>query len=224
MFERPKQRLRAAPWRTITKVLVWFVIAFMLLVGVPTAGVHYTDFGTFVVDVAVHGLVALVLALYGLAIFTFIWARSDVPAGWENTKRFVREFPENWRSFWRGVGAVLIFLIGLPGMLWRGLLAALRMVTSLPARWRAVPSRDKKATGAMAVGFAVIGTVGYFLWPTAAHVVGWLPDWVVDRRHDSFMFTLIVDTFMSGLATIFGVTILRILVDLGMLLFRRNAK
>lgn len=224
MLQRPIQRLRAAPWRTITKVVVWFVIGMTALVGVPTAGVHYTDFATFAGEVAFTAFMALLLSLYGLAIFTYIWARSDVPAGWENTKRFVREFPENWRNFWRAVGAVLLFLIGVPGMLWRGLLASLRFVASLPARWRAVPSRDKRASAATALGFAVMGTVGYFLWPTATHVVGWLPNWLVDRDHDMFMFTMIVDAFISGFAMIFGVTILRLLVDLGILLFRRNAK
>jgi hypothetical protein len=224
MFDTSRQRLRTAPWRKVLKFTAWFIVGMTLLVGVPTAGVHYTDFATFASEVAFSAFLWLFLSLYGLATFTYIWAGSDIPQGWENTKRFVREFPQHWRNFWSGVGAVLMFLIRLPGMCLRGLVAACRFLASLPSRWRAVPSRDKRAAGLMSIGIAIIGGVGYMLWPTASHVVGWLPSWLVTHDHDTFMFTMIVDMFMSAMGTILGLTVLRLLVDLGIALFRRETR
>jgi len=220
MFAKTRERLRATPWRKMFKVWAWFVIGFTLLVSVPSAGLSYSTFGKFAGDVAMGAFLAAFLGLYGFAIFTYIWATSDVPGGWANFKQFWRDFPENWRRFWRGAGAVLLFLWRLPGVLLRGLIAGCRWLGSLPSRWRALDARDKKATAFTAVFLTIFGGIAWALWPVASWLAAHMPTWLLDR--DTLFYKLFIDLFMSAFALILASSLLAFVLDVAVHLFRRR--
>lgn len=195
-------RLKTAPWRKVFKGLGWFILAFTLLLGLPDGVMHYSSEGLAGVleQLGVAAIAGSMLALVGLYLFAGMWALHDVPKGWADTKQFVRDFPENWRAFWRGVGAVMMLLVGLPGMLLRGLATALRFVASLPAMWRALSKRERQATLAFIGSVAVWIALGYYLWLPSLHFVQWLPTWL--QLDNVFMATLFVDMFLSAFAMI----------------------
>lgn len=220
MFKRSFERLAVLPWAKTLKVAGWFVAGFTFLVGVPAAGLSYTNFSSFLVNVAVTLVVAMFLALYGVGIFTYTWATSDVPQRWENFKKFWREFPENWRWFWRGVGAVLYWLLMLPFTIGRGLQRFWRWLRSVPARWHATPSRDKQAAAFTALVFAIMGGVGYGYWGLASRWANALPQWLLDG--DVLVPTMFIDAMLTAFTVIFGMAALGIAFDLLRLVWRRS--
>lgn len=234
MFTKPIARLRAAPWRTVCKTAAWFVASMTLLVGVPSAVYEFQthpETATPLVDVALFLTLAVILAMYGVALFTLFWATRDIPAGWASTKQFVRDFPSNWLAFWSGVGSFFVaaasflaacvrFLLGLPGLLRRGFLAAFDFAATVPVRWHALPRRDKAARITFIAMLATMGGVGYFLWPFASSLVAGLPAWLVTDSHHWLMFTAMLDMLLSAFATVLLIGALRIIVELALSLRR----
>lgn len=212
MFKRSFERLAVMPWAKTLKVAAWFVAGFTLLVGVPGAGLTYTDFGSFLTSVMVSLVVALVLALYGVGFWTYLWATSDVPQGWANFKKFWREFPENWRRFWRGVGAVLYWILMLPMTIGRAGNNFLNWLGTLPSRWRATPTRDKRAallTGAM---MFVMGGIAYQYWSLASRWASALPSWL-RSDHDMLVSTLFIDVLLTAFTMILCMLVLSIVAE-----------
>jgi hypothetical protein len=191
--------------------LGWFLAGFVFLVGVPSAGLGYTDLATFTAEVGLYTLVGVFLSLQFLLVFTATWALHDVPGDWAATKKFFRDLPENWRRFRAGAAAVFAFLWALPGKCARGIAAAWRWVVTRPAWWRSLDAYDKRACLWTTVIFAVLSVTVYFMWPVAVFLSEMAPFWVLPRHN--FPYKLLMAVLLSAFAWLFILVLLRGIVE-----------
>lgn len=198
------KRFKTAPWGKVLAFLAVLAVLTTLVLGAPGAYEAYHDAATAGGDSQSAALNAFLTALVGAVVlsavllfyFTMLWVMFDIPGSWRATRQFFKDLPENFRRLCRFVGDCFRFVIGLPGRLWRGLVAACRWLGTVPSLLRAV---DWGFVAFAAVFLSVVAGIGWLFWPTATGFVNWLPLWM--RLDSEFLMALYVDVMMAMLAT-----------------------
>jgi hypothetical protein len=209
------KRFKTAPWGRVLAFLAVLAVLTTLALGIPEAYKAANEVATTGGDTTAAAWSALAAAAVGALVlsgvllfyFTMLWVMFDIPGGWRATRQFFRDLPENFRRLCRFIGDCFWFVIGLPGRLWRGLVAVFRWLGTVPSLLRAV---DWGFVAFMAVFLSILTGTGWLLWPTASGFVNWLPTWI--RLDHEFLMVLWVDTVMAMLATTVIVSILTSLV------------